>query len=1223
MDVAGSMVGLLAIGYQIYKSLDEFVSICKDAPTIAKDTRDQVNAFRYSLQKLAPYIRETAEITSLGRSNTDINQLKITLASSVDTFSQTQKLLDRLSPRKQEKMDYRGRIRWAMAEGNLNKLLSRIDESSAQTESCVDRLNDLLTSIMAPGGALEAPPLPFNLSTDALSLNHHGGHISTQEIQRGLASPADDSVSIISTTRSLGGRSRRNFESILMKSRAYRNRDIIADSRASVSTSQRHTHWSLFSGGSNTSVFSLCYTGFENSGRTLAEESDLCQIPLPLHIGSLHNQFWYPPSASSIESDVRILSPRLKPSLGFRPHPTKITGFIDDQNGRMVWSGVGGSLGLMVDELYCSSGSCEDFTLSYRKHLQDACLEGDLRKMEILFGWEAEMMRVHPQWKHNGFVINYRWETVEGESILGPAIKDCNSEMVEMNLDRGAGVNQPFADRPMALQMAIETNNAAIVHLLLVRGADVNHLSQSASAMLLLMAVMAGNELMLEVVLDRGVDANYPSVHGSTALQAAIETKDLAIVRILLDRGADINRCSKYVFSMLVLVAVRAKDEAIVQMILDRGAKIYSGLVGGSADVGESLAFMVDELSRSSGSCGDFTVCSGKHIQDACLEGDLRKMEILFGWEVEMMRVHPEWKHKGDTISYTWETADGESILALAIKDCNSEMVEMILDRGAGVNHLFAESPTALQTAIRINNVAIVQILLDRGADVNLCSHSTPTIPLIMAVQAKNEAMVKMILDRGADINHVFLYGPTALQVAIGTEEVAIVQILLDRGADVNLWSHSTSTMPLVIAVQAKNEAMVEMILGQGARAHGGLKGVSEALLVAIEADCSAIVKMLLDQGAEVNPRSQFTSITPLALAVKANNEAMVEMILDRGADIDHRSHPDILNRGTDIKRRSESALIMLLYVAVGAKNAATLDMILDHYAKGYGRLKGISEALRIAIEAKDEAMVEMLLDRGADINNPFVGRTTALQAAIEINNLVIVQILLNRGADVNLCSCTTSTRPLVMAVQGKNEAMVEVILECDTKTRGGFKGFPEAIVIAIEANSIVIAKMLLDRCVNVNPRSQFTSTILVLAVKAKNEVMGRDDLGSSSAIVKMLLDQGAEVNPRSQFTSITPLALAVKANNEAMVEMILDQGADIDHRSQYGSTALEVAIMANHVAIVQILLNRGADVYAQAYPYNWCCKTVLDVAAKCGQPEIYALVLERSLKVERRTSQR
>jgi hypothetical protein len=126
MEAAASIIGLVAIGLKVYVTLEGFVSTCKDAPEIAKVTRDEVRDFWYALHRLRPFVERTADITPLGAAATDAPQLSLTLGSCMITFSEVEKLLDRLLPKAE--MNYIGRIRWTVSGAGLTQLIKRIQQ---------------------------------------------------------------------------------------------------------------------------------------------------------------------------------------------------------------------------------------------------------------------------------------------------------------------------------------------------------------------------------------------------------------------------------------------------------------------------------------------------------------------------------------------------------------------------------------------------------------------------------------------------------------------------------------------------------------------------------------------------------------------------------------------------------------------------------------------------------------------------------------------------------------------------------------------------------------------------------------------------------------------------------------------------------------------------------------------------------------------------------------
>lgn len=128
MEVAASVVGLLAVVAKVSSVLHQFISGCIDAPLIAQTTCDEVSDFGYALSKLQPYIDGSSPIKLLGASMTDVNQLSVTLAACVVTFSRMEKTMDRLMPPTGGGMDPLSRLRWSWAEKGISQLVQRLQQ---------------------------------------------------------------------------------------------------------------------------------------------------------------------------------------------------------------------------------------------------------------------------------------------------------------------------------------------------------------------------------------------------------------------------------------------------------------------------------------------------------------------------------------------------------------------------------------------------------------------------------------------------------------------------------------------------------------------------------------------------------------------------------------------------------------------------------------------------------------------------------------------------------------------------------------------------------------------------------------------------------------------------------------------------------------------------------------------------------------------------------------
>lgn len=149
MEVAASIVGLLAAGAKIAMTLDHLISTLVDAPLVAHTTCNEVRDFHYALTKLKPYVDGTSPLPLLGSKVLDVQHLSLILAASVFTFLLLEKKLDPLLGGKdklEERAAPRGmnaitRLRWLRVEAGINQLVQHVQQHKLS-------LNTLLTVLI-------------------------------------------------------------------------------------------------------------------------------------------------------------------------------------------------------------------------------------------------------------------------------------------------------------------------------------------------------------------------------------------------------------------------------------------------------------------------------------------------------------------------------------------------------------------------------------------------------------------------------------------------------------------------------------------------------------------------------------------------------------------------------------------------------------------------------------------------------------------------------------------------------------------------------------------------------------------------------------------------------------------------------------------------------------------------------------------------------------------
>ncbi|KAJ7215061.1 hypothetical protein GGX14DRAFT_338766, partial [Mycena pura] len=115
----------------------------------------------------------------------------------------------------------------------------------------------------------------------------------------------------------------------------------------------------------------------------------------------------------------------------------------------------------------------------------------------------------------------------------------------------------------------------------------------------------------------------------------------------------------------------------------------------------------------------------------------------------------------------------------------NTEIVHLLLEKGADINARGGEYGNALQAAAYQGNTEILHLLLEKGADINAQGGQYGNALQDAAYRGKTE-IVHLLLEKGADINAQGGQYGTALQAAAYMGKTEVVHLLVEKGADIN-----------------------------------------------------------------------------------------------------------------------------------------------------------------------------------------------------------------------------------------------------------------------------------------------------------------------------------------------------------------------------------------------------------------------------------------------------
>lgn len=124
--------------------------------------------------------------------------------------------------------------------------------------------------------------------------------------------------------------------------------------------------------------------------------------------------------------------------------------------------------------------------------------------------------------------------------------------------------------------------------------------------------------------------------------------------------------------------------------------------------------------------------------------------------------------------------------------------VRALLDRGANVNVRDHKLKTPLHRAAQAGFTRISRLLLDRGAELEEADETGGTPLFDAAKHGRTEALC-LLIEHGARVSHADSRGETALFVAARAGRVDTVEALLEAGADPTLRNHRGKTVAEVL----------------------------------------------------------------------------------------------------------------------------------------------------------------------------------------------------------------------------------------------------------------------------------------------------------------------------------------------------------------------------------------------------------------------------------------
>jgi ankyrin repeat protein len=668
---------------------------------------------------------------------------------------------------------------------------------------------------------------------------------------------------------------------------------------------------------------------------------------------------------------------------------------------------------------------------------------------------------------------------------------------------------------------------------------------------ILVTAAHNGDRVVLESLLGQGLDVNSVSdLPGErTALASAAAANQMEIVRLLIEKGADINAKTAD-GDAPVIAALKQGWIGCAEYLLGKGAEcdpdILAAAKGDAAAVEKVTADGRTDFARLK-MLGDVAAANGHAAIYITLVDAIRRLPGKGGWE----------------------PPDGAPVVAIARG--HRDVVEAMIERGSGLNHVgwVRLAAPAAQTkgmrewlisktfkvaeysdgerlidAVEREDLAEIRRLIQAGVNVNYRGLGADDwTPLTRASEQGRSKSVKLLLELGADPNVIRSPGWnwTPLSLARTTE---IADMLFAAGANVNAKLFNRDVHIIDHCILYGRKEMVEWFANHGVDLSKARGDDPTWLFTARKPE---IAEILIQHGADVNARTKSggTALHQICGYVEKPAE-VARVLLKHGADpnavdnygitplmraCDGATVDVLVEFGADVKARTKDDCGMI-EVTGNRADGSRLEALIRHGVPFDPKTDGPTMLVHAAWSNQVDLM-RFLLDHGVNpnadgyFNKKYNDTMTPLQAAVVDGQYDAARLLVERGAKMKEVKGADAMDEMENAISNRRTAMVRMFWE------HGFRSISELTYRVSQGAPASEIQRLLDQGSPADPPEDRHITPLGLA----------SELGYFDT-VKLLVERHANVNGSDPRCS--PLNLAASEGQEEVVEYLLKQGAHL-----------------------------------------------------------------------------
>lgn len=633
------------------------------------------------------------------------------------------------------------------------------------------------------------------------------------------------------------------------------------------------------------------------------------------------------------------------------------------------------------------------------------------------------------------FIENFKSMPNGGQKIIEAAFKTADAGLIKTVINKGACINASSQSERAPIFDYLNKESYETLKILIDNSAEINVLYCGASP--LYHAAKNNSTESVLLLLQNGADVNLSSSPIYKPMNAALNDRNLELVKLFIDKKADDDILQSSYDKPLVHYLIKNFSDEIASYCIESGyvknidelnyskqTALLSAIKNNKMKTADALAKRGAQIVTNA--AGDRNRENFESLVKTAESGEVDLMHYLTRKENKTLLetvikngINPEYmkiynnnflfsaidnrcseavelilKNNKDT---DWrlnnQTPVEYSFLKGEFQIC--DMIKSLLkDRPGSVNDYSikekngAINPKLIINTVKSGNIDKIKILIKCGADLN--SHEKhESSALHWAVLWGMTDVVKLLVENGAEINERNYYNESSLLLtALNEKKTEIALYLIEKGADLN-FADSKSHKILHTAVENNYADIVRSLLKHGYDVNKRDRYQETALFDAIDKNYTECANILIENSAEINICNN-DGETPLHIAAKNGNIALAEKLIASGATV------NICGVGHLQKPTIEKTY--------DNSNFVVVSMLIPKRDGPYTKDNMISP-LTAAIIAKKPDMVEFLIKKGADVNLLSQNKLAPIHYAINTFQNDLFDSLISKIVDLKIKS--------------------------------------------------------------------------------------------------------------------------------------------------------------------------------------------------------------------------